>query len=227
MLCISGLILAAGESRRMGTDKALLEFPGGKTLLEDQVSRIKEAGIDNIYVVVGCNAEEIKNRHSGLDISWAENTNWKDGNFSSIVCGVKALNSCLSKRSFAMAQDDKTSEDGIARRFADAVTGVLLLPVDVVGVDIETIRAIIKEGVKSDQNIIPTFEGHGGHPVYLGTELIKDILSHYNVVAGSPVGRLDLMLRNSAQTKRFPVSSENIRNNINIAADWKRYLEGI
>ena len=56
---IAGLILAAGESRRMGRDKALLTYHG-RTFLETLILNIRNAGIENIAVVLGHHAEEIQ-----------------------------------------------------------------------------------------------------------------------------------------------------------------------
>ena len=53
---IAGLILAAGESRRMGRDKALLTF-SGRTFLETILHKLGAAGIENVTVVLGHHAE--------------------------------------------------------------------------------------------------------------------------------------------------------------------------
>lgn len=63
---IAGLVLAAGASERMGSPKALLEFPDGTSLLTRQVETLKEGGCTNIFVVVGTDAEKIKSRHQKL-----------------------------------------------------------------------------------------------------------------------------------------------------------------
>ena len=46
---LSAVILAGGESRRMGRDKALLEFDG-KSLLTLAVDRVRDAGIEEIFI---------------------------------------------------------------------------------------------------------------------------------------------------------------------------------
>ena len=50
MTAVSGIVLAGGKSRRLGTDKALLEFDG-KTLLEITVERLREVTTD---VLIAC-----------------------------------------------------------------------------------------------------------------------------------------------------------------------------
>lgn len=50
MTAVSGIVLAGGEGKRLGTDKALLDF-GGKTLLEITVERLREVTMD---IVIAC-----------------------------------------------------------------------------------------------------------------------------------------------------------------------------
>ena len=55
----AALLLAAGESRRMGQLKALLPWKGS-TLLAHQISALSGAGIDRIVVVLGHRFEELQ-----------------------------------------------------------------------------------------------------------------------------------------------------------------------
>lgn len=192
---VAGLILAAGASSRMGSPKPLLKIDD-KTLLEDQVSRIREAGIKNIYVVVGCKAKEIKDIHNDLDVIWVENKNWERGKFSTVLCGLTLLGS---------------------RFRGNDLSGVLLLPVDVPFVPPAIIRQIITEGLKRDKNIIPTFQGNGGHPVFLNYRLAQSILKNQD-----SNNRLDLILKKNADTEKIPIISREILNNVNTIDEWER-----
>ena len=60
---ITSILLAAGISSRMGSIKALLPWEN-KTLIEWQIEKIQESGIQEIIVVLGSNAEKIKNKSS-------------------------------------------------------------------------------------------------------------------------------------------------------------------
>ena len=225
---VVGLILAAGASSRMGSPKPLLKI-AKKTLLEDQVSRMREAGIEDIYVVVGCKANEIKERHKDLDVHWVENKEWKLGKFSSVVCGIKfvILSECNGRRisrlnasngrSFAPLR--MTPHFGNRRLHGNDIQGLLLLPVDVVNVSPEIMKKVIDEGLKSNQNIIPTFEDHGGHPVFLTSEFCQKISDK-----NPAVNRLDNLLNNDPKTFRLPVNSRSILNNINTLKDKEAVL---
>ncbi len=86
---ISAIILSAGASSRMGSDKALLKLPNGATLLEDQVRRVQAAGVGNIRIVLGHNCEKIQKAcHC---IAFIINSNWNSGYFSSIKCGLSGI----------------------------------------------------------------------------------------------------------------------------------------
>lgn len=60
-ITFAAILLAAGDSSRMGSPKALLDF-GGKPLLERQFEVALAAGVEKIIVVLGKDAREIQRR---------------------------------------------------------------------------------------------------------------------------------------------------------------------
>ena len=87
---IWGIVLAAGASTRMKTQKLLLPF-NGKTILETVISNAIPALKKNIIVVLGANSNEISKEISKLQVNWVENHNYSDGMLSSVICGLNAL----------------------------------------------------------------------------------------------------------------------------------------
>jgi choline kinase len=78
-----GIILAAGKGSRLNgtageSPKCLVEL-GGMTLIERQIARLKDAGIDDITVIVGCQAERVR-RTCGHNITYVENTRYAQTN---------------------------------------------------------------------------------------------------------------------------------------------------
>src|SRR5918994_2446112 len=78
-----GIILAAGKGSRLnGTigdkPKCLLRV-GGKTLVERQIEALRGVGIEDIVVVVGCQAEAVR-RTCGQGITYIENTRFAQTN---------------------------------------------------------------------------------------------------------------------------------------------------
>ena len=68
---IQGLILAGGQSSRMGTDKALLDIDG-QPLLQHIITRMKSLSISPITIAVADAAREMRNIGKRLEIS----VNW-------------------------------------------------------------------------------------------------------------------------------------------------------
>ena len=84
---VAGLILAAGESRRMGFPKALLPYRGSTFL--DTLCGLFAARCSPVIVVVGAHAVEIRSRSTGA--TFVENTRYRSGQTSSMQCGLRAV----------------------------------------------------------------------------------------------------------------------------------------
>src|SRR5512146_1464553 len=87
---IAGLVLAAGESSRMGRDKALLEYRG-RTFLENIIHALREAGIARVVVVLGYHAEEIRQNTDLQNSEVVINQDYRSGQTSSLQAGLRAL----------------------------------------------------------------------------------------------------------------------------------------
>ncbi len=95
MTNIHALLIAAGESKRMGAPKQLLPW-GNKTLMEHQIEVLQKARL-KVSVVLGANAESIQKTIEHLDVEVFNNNDWNMGMGTSIACGAKEIN--LSKES--------------------------------------------------------------------------------------------------------------------------------
>jgi molybdenum cofactor cytidylyltransferase len=84
----AGLILAAGESRRMGQPKALLSIHG-HTFVQNLIEILKES-CDPVIVVLGHNPDPIR-KAIGDSATIVINDNYNLGQFSSMQAGLKAL----------------------------------------------------------------------------------------------------------------------------------------
>jgi molybdenum cofactor cytidylyltransferase len=87
----SAIVLAAGLSKRMGGGNKLLEEVKGKAVIRHTVENILASGINNIKVVLGKNAEEVKQALAGLNVSFIINPTYQDGQSTSIREGINAL----------------------------------------------------------------------------------------------------------------------------------------
>jgi molybdenum cofactor cytidylyltransferase len=84
------IILAAGESKRMETQKLLLPFDG-VTIIGKVIENVLLSNVDKIMVVLGSHSESIKSALKDLPVSCCYNENYREGMHTSVICGVAAL----------------------------------------------------------------------------------------------------------------------------------------
>lgn len=87
---VVALLLAAGESTRMGRPKQLLEWDGG-TLIEYQVRQLLAGGCDAVIAVLGHRADEIRPYAESAGARVAVNAAYREGRAGSIRTGAQAL----------------------------------------------------------------------------------------------------------------------------------------
>lgn len=87
---IAGIVLAAGTSRRFGSQK-LLASVGGVPLVRRSVERLLEASLHEIVVVLGSDATAVGAALAGLRVRTVTNAAYATGMGSSLRAGVEAL----------------------------------------------------------------------------------------------------------------------------------------
>ena len=88
---VAGIILAAGESRRLGKPKQLLDWRG-QPFVRAVTRTALEAGLDPVIVVTGANRENVEAAIEDLTAKVMANKDWPEGQGSSIKKGVQVLN---------------------------------------------------------------------------------------------------------------------------------------
>jgi molybdenum cofactor cytidylyltransferase len=146
----AGLILAAGESRRMGSPKALLEYRG-ETFL-DRLVRLFSARSAEVIVVLGAHADEIRAR-SRAGCTFVCNADWRTGQTSSMQCGLKAMPAEIDGVLFTLVDHPAVSESTLDR-----------------------LQPLLPDGLGSVLRV-PRFEGRRGHPIWFSSALIPEFLA--------------------------------------------------
>ena len=144
----AALILAAGESKRFGRPKQLVDWRG-RPLLEHVIGQVRGwPEVESVYVVLGANAERIMDRVALSNVTVIENFEWKEGVASSLRAGLDAL---------------------IGDRAADRV---LIVLADQPTVPREVIPLILEAGRQSRRPVvIPRYRFVRGHPVLVERSL--------------------------------------------------------
>ena len=137
---VAAIILAAGRSRRMGAFKPLLPF-GHRTVIESCVSNIRAAGIEEIVVVVGHRADDIRQNFKSASVKFVTNQNPNAEMSVSIELGVDVI--------------------------SPTARALLITPVDHPAVPPSIIESIIESWRAGAQLIQPQFHEKGGHPVLI------------------------------------------------------------
>jgi molybdenum cofactor cytidylyltransferase len=87
---IWAMILAAGESKRMGKPKLLLPY-GEKTIIETIVETVVSSNVENTLVILGSDREKIEEKIKNSLVKIVYNRDFRSGMLSSVQCGFKAL----------------------------------------------------------------------------------------------------------------------------------------
>ncbi len=86
----AGIILAAGESKRFGQPKQLLDWHG-KPFVRQVAEMALAAGLSPVVIVTGANAEAVETAVRDLPVTVARNADWQSGQSSSIQTGLRLL----------------------------------------------------------------------------------------------------------------------------------------
>ena len=148
---ISAIILAAGESRRMGTLKPLITI-NGKTFLKHIVDQLVDAHIEHIQIVLGYKADHIQKSVQLDNVEFVKNEHYSYGQFSSLQTAIRHL--------------DKRCE------------AVIVCLGDQPQIKSKWIKKLIGHYKKSDAYIyIPCFKEKRGHPILYTRDLFEEIMS--------------------------------------------------
>lgn len=157
---IAGVILAAGESSRMGTDKALLPWPpraADQTSSQDNFlsAAIRSLSLaDFVVVVAGANELTLAPVVYACGASLVVNPDPVRGQFSSLQVGLHE----------------------VLNRGRDAAMITLIDRPPVGSPTIETLRKTFEEAPPTIWAVVPEFSGRHGHPFIAGRELIEAFL---------------------------------------------------
>jgi molybdenum cofactor cytidylyltransferase len=191
---LSAVILAAGESKRMGGyTKALLPVDGG-TFLERTIELMHHGEIGEIFIILGPEAEEVKKSVQPGGVRFFINKEWKSGQLSSLRIGVRHLSS--------------ESE------------GMIFTPVDHPLVQKSTYDSLISFWLDHRERIVvPVYRGRKGHPALFPRGIYGMLLS-----AELPGGARDILYREKESVSYVEVADFGVVQDIDTVEDYRRYI---
>lgn len=148
---IAAIIISAGYSSRMNRFKPLLKFKNC-TAIEKLIQTYKNAGIQDIYVVVGHKSEDIIEVLKGAEVTFVYNESYAEGMFTSVRKGILSL--------------DKNTD------------AFFMQPVDIPLIKVKTIEHLKSQYIVSNNGILyPTFFEKKGHPPLIDCKYNNIILN--------------------------------------------------
>lgn len=145
---ISSIVLAAGMSTRMGAPKALLPWDG-QPLLAYQVQQLRDAGVDEVIVVLGDDADEIHRAIRRSDCRVMLNARFQMGRAGSLRVGAKAVD--RDADAIVIANVDQPRPAAFLRALLEAHQPPALIT-------------------------RPVYQGRHGHPIVVAGELRGELL---------------------------------------------------
>lgn len=145
---VAAILLAAGQSRRMGAFKPLLPF-GNKTVIESCLHYLRAGGITNIVVVLGHRANDIRDVMKNVTIAINADPDSEMG--ASIAAGIHAV--------------------------SESAKAVVIALVDHPAVPASIVSSLIDEWQHGARIVIPTWQNRGGHPVLVDLSYKSELLN--------------------------------------------------
>ena len=192
------ILLAAGESRRMGQLKALLPWQGS-VLLRHQVQALLDGGVDRVVVVLGHRADELKSQLEGIEgASWTLNSDYLSGKTTSLKTGIAVVNA--------------ESPDAQA---------ILILNVAQPRHP-QTIRRLL-DSHEAGKGLIthPTYQGKGGHPIVLSAVLLGELAS----IDEATLGLKAVIQRHETDTIDVDLEAPEVLWDLNTPEDYESALK--
>ena len=194
---IPAIVLAAGRSSRMGRAKAMLPAGGGHTFLTRIVATFLDAGVDDVIVVVGHDADQIASSfsESGLPARFVVNREYDRGQLSSMLAGVNAID-------------------------RPGVTAVLVTLVDVPLVSAATVRAVIDSYRITHAPIVrPTSGERHGHPLLIDRSVFAALRAADPATGAKPIVRAY-----ASSTGDIPIDDEGAFTDIDTAEEYQKII---
>jgi len=193
-MSVEAILLAAGESSRMGKPKALLDW-FGEPLVNAQICSLIGGGIDQVIVVTGAHHEEIfRSVQPASNTVTVNNAAWVLGKTTSIKVGLSKLSpNCET---------------------------IVLLAVDQPRPSWVVQRALTSHRDSGRMVTSPRYSGHGGHPLFFDASLLQELTD----ISEEREGVREVMKRYDQEMNRVYFDNPIVRFDLNTPDDYDAAL---
>ena len=154
MIC--AVVLAAGRSRRMGTQKLLLPLRG-QPVIARILDELQRSPVDAVWVVLGRDGERIRDALVGRNVNFVTNPDAEGDMLSSVRCGLRAL--------------------------PEPWDAVLIVPGDQPTLTSRVVSSLVRTFQAARCGIaVPTYRGRRGHPVLIARRHREEVLEHHEAM---------------------------------------------
>ena len=197
---IAGVLLAAGMSRRMGDSNKLLVDIDGMPMVRHAAQAMLAGGIEDLVVVTGHQASAIEAALSGLNLRFAHNPDFADGQSCSVAAGIAAMAANASGALIALGDMPYLSADLVA----------------------EMVQDHARLGDHNTRISFPVYDGRRGNPVLWGSGFFKalqdltgdiggrEILAAHPVAVNSITWRDDSIHRDIDNPDDIPANGSEV-----------------
>ena len=196
---IPALVLAAGRSSRMGRAKASLPIGNEETFLTRIVRIFLEAGVEDVVVVVGHEADAIVGGFPAdrLPARFVENREYDRGQLTSLVAGLSVID-------------------------RPGVSAVLVTLVDVPFVSAATVRAVVDCYRRTRAPVVrPTSGTRHGHPLLLDRSLFGELRA-----ADPESGAKPIVRAHASAAGDIAIADEGAFTDIDTAEEYAEAISG-
>lgn len=195
---IVAAVLSAGESRRMGSPKALLPI-GKRSFIEEIVFALKKTKVGKILVVLGHNAAELRSKIAHLPVTFVINKDYTLGQLSSLVAAIRHL-------------EKQEAEE--------TVDGILVHLVDHPFLSPALVDQMIDRFYESKKLIVlPCYQGKRGHPVIFSRDLFDELLR-----ASMEQGAKIVVHAHRAETLEMETGEEGVTVDIDTRDEYRKFV---
>ena len=178
-----------------GSNKLLTKV-NGVPMLRGVTQTALKSNVDEVLVVLGFEAEKVKETIADLSCRVVINTDYEKGQSSSLVAGMKAINK--------------------------STRAVLVLPGDIARIDTSSINLVVQSYNKYNEQLVSAaYNGRLGHPILLSRELFDEIM----LITEESSGLKSVVMNHRNEIRLVETNTENILTDIDFPQDLKKLFD--